>query len=358
LSTGKVGIVGAGIAGSVLAFELLNRGWDVHLFEQRAEGDHHACSYAAAGMLSPYCELDSAEPLVFRLGVSSLTLWADLLGKLEQPVFLQRAGSLVVAHPYDESELRRLESRVTSASAASGMVTADRAEIDRLEPELESRFSHGLFFPNEGQIDNRDVMSALRKNLTKRGARLFFSEKIQRVSPHEIASTSGLGRFDVVVDCRGLDGRSDLADLRGVRGELIHLQAPEVHLNRPVRLMHPRFPLYVVPRPDARFIVGATAVESDRNDPVTVRSTLELLSAAYALHPAFAEATILETVSQVRPAFPDNSPRILHQKGLLRLNGLYRHGFLLSPALALAAIRFLEAGEIDKSSPELFREAA
>jgi glycine oxidase len=64
---------------------------------------------------------------------------------------------------------------------------------------------------------------------------------------------------------------------------------------------------------------------------------LELLGAAYALHPAFAEAEILETGVDVRPAFPDNLPRVVERGGRIHVNGLYRHGFLLSPAMARQA---------------------
>ena len=61
---------------------------------------------------------------------------------------------------------------------------------------------------------------------------------------------------------------------------------------------------------------------------------LELLSAAYALHPAFGEAEIIEIGTGVRPAFPENLPRIGWHDGTLYINGLYRHGFLLAPPLA------------------------
>jgi glycine oxidase len=101
-----------------------------------------------------------------------------------------------------------------------------------------------------------------------------------------------------------------------------------------VRLLHPRIPLYVVPRGEGVFMVGATMIESDDTTRITARSMLELLSAAYALHPAFGEAEIVEIGTQARPAFPDNLPRIRRIDGTLYVNGLYRHGFLLAPALA------------------------
>ena len=81
-------------------------------------------------------------------------------------------------------------------------------------------------------------------------------------------------------------------------------------------------------------MVGATSIESASRGPVTARSAIELLSAAYALHPAFGEAEIVEMRADARPAFPDNLPRLVARGRRTYLNGLYRHGFLLAPAFA------------------------
>ena len=125
----------------------------------------------------------------------------------------------------------------------------------------------------------------------------------------------------------------NLRDLRGVRGELLHLHAPEVTLHHPIRLAHPRYPLYIVPRSDQLFVVGATEIESNDAGSITVRSALELLSAAYSMHSGFSEGRLVETCVDCRPAFPDHLPRITCEPGLIRVNGLYRHGFLLAPLL-------------------------
>jgi glycine oxidase len=112
-------------------------------------------------------------------------------------------------------------------------------------------------------------------------------------------------------------------------------------------MLHPRFPLYVVPRGDGVFMLGATMLESGERARVTARSVVELLNAAYALHPAFAEAEILEMGADARPAFADNLPRLRpFGPGSLHVNGLFRHGFLLSPALASRAADYFLNGTI------------
>ena len=141
---------------------------------------------------------------------------------------------------------------------------------------------------------------------------------------------------DVVIDCRGLAARDLLPDLRGVRGERLLLRSREIDLRRPVQLLHPRQSLYIVPWGDGIYMIGATVIETEDAGPLTVRSALELLSAAYAVHPAFGEAEIIEQGAGVRPAFSDNVPRAMVRDGgrHILVNGAYRHGFLLAPVLA------------------------
>src|SRR5207253_9790934 len=104
--------------------------------------------------------------------------------------------------------------------------------------------------------------------------------------------------------------KQELGDLRGVRGEILRVHAPEVSLTRPIRLRHPRYPVYLVPRPKNHYVIGATAIESEDEGRITIRSTLELLTTEYSVHPGFGEARILETMAALRPAFSDNVARV------------------------------------------------
>ena len=99
-------------------------------------------------------------------------------------------------------------------------------------------------------------------------------------------------------------------------------------------------------------MIGATMLETGGKYRVTVRSAVEMLNAAYALHPGFAEAEILELGSDARPAFPDNLPRLRRRGNTLYANGLYRHGYLLAPAVARMAADHL----LDGQKPEFMDE--
>lgn len=197
----------------------------------------------------------------------------------------------------------------------------DEGAIADLEPDLSGRFHQGLWFADEAHLNPRQALPSLASALTQRGGRI---EMGVAVTPAQLGDLP-------VIDCRGLAARDTLPELRGVRGEMLLLRSRDFRLSRAVRFLHPRIPLYIVPRDDGLLMLGATSIESDHTGPVSVRSALELLTAAYALHPALAEAEIVEFGVGVRPAFVDNIPRLVPQGRVVHFNGLYRHGFLLAP---------------------------
>jgi glycine oxidase len=318
----RVTVTGAGVAGLACALELAERGAAVEVLERAPTLAQAGCSWFAGGMLAPWCELESSVPLIARLGEEGLAWW--------QRRFPGTAlnGTLVIAHGRDAGELAQFARRTT------GFERLDDAGIAAHEPELAGRFPGALYFKGEGHLDPRAALTALLDEARRSGVGVRFG-----VDGHAAPLP---GRE--VIDCTGLGARGALPDLRGVRGEMLLLRAPEVSLSRPVRMLHPRLPVYVVPRGGGVYMVGATMIESDAATPITARSLLELLSACYALHPAFGEAEVLEICSGVRPAFADNLPRLRRVAGALHVNGLFRHGFLLAPALASRAARVVLEG--------------
>lgn len=297
-------IAGGGLAGLASALELARRGAKVRVFE--AGPAIGACSVAryAGGMLAPWCERDSADNEVITLGAAAADWWAELT-----PV--TRRGTLVVARPRDRAELARFSRRTSAFREVA------EAEIAELEPALAGRFSRGLFFEREAHLDPRRALRDLAMATRALGVEI-------------ILGTKAPGRVDL--NCTGI--QAPLPDLRAVRGEMAILHCPEITITRTIRFLHPRIPLYLVPRGDGKFMIGGTMIESSSNRPVTLRSLSELLGAAFAIHPGFAEASVIETGSGLRPTFPEHLPRIIQHGDTLHLNGLYRHGFLLAPAMA------------------------
>lgn len=324
-----VSIIGAGIAGAWQALLFAQAGHAVTLHERSDAGMTDATSHWAGGMLAPYCEAEVAEPIISRLGLRSLDIWRR---ELPDTPF---NGSLVVAHPRERSDFERF-ARTTEAHRR-----LDAAGLAELEPSLEGRFRDALFFPTEGHVEPRRVLPKLHERIVAAGGTIRFGSDVTAQDLQDLQGLDG-----IVIDCRGLSARDEQSELRGVKGEMILIETGEVQLARPVRLIHPRWPLYVIPREDNLFMLGATSIEAE-DTGVSVRSALELLGAAYAVHPAFGEARIVEFGSGLRPAYPDNLPRIGVRGGNISVNGLYRHGFLLAPALAELTLSYVERGQID-----------
>ena len=199
-----------------------------------------------------------------------------------------------------------------------------------------------MYLQGEGQLDNRQLLAALHATLTRLGVEQHWNQ------PRELADfqPGTPGQPDWVLDCRGLGARGQWPALRGVRGEVVRIHAPEVTLQRPTRLIHPRYPIYIAPKEDHLFVIGATEIESDDMSPASVRSTLELLSAAYTVHPGFAEGRIVEIATQCRPTLPDNLPAVRWSAPrVMEVNGLYRHGFMIAPAMLDVVLELLDSGD-------------
>lgn len=345
-------VVGAGVMGCLLALRLQKEGWQVTLFE--AETSFNNCSFAAAGLLAPLSELDKAEQVIFSLGMESVdTLWKLILNQLTDPIYFRQEGSLVVHHPQDKAEWQQFSTRIVNKLSDSCYQLLTQDTLSQLEPEL-NQFKVGYYFPKEAQLDNQALLLALKKHLCQQGVIWREQTFVAELHSGKVATAKESYVFDFVFDCRGIGAKSTFANLRGLRGELIWLHAPEVRLQRPIRFLHPRYNIYIVPRPNSYYLVGASELETEDSSPISVRTTLELLTAVYYVHRGFAEARIIKTVTHSRPTLVHHQPRIKYAKQLIAVNGLYRHGFLIAPALVEEIIRGLKSNQKDICYPELW----
>lgn len=351
----RIGIAGAGVLGRLLAWQLDRAGHHVTVFDPApgpqapATGSllperSHAAGFTAAGMLSPIAELDNASPALARLGWRSLGLWDGITQALHAQgcptALLRQHGSLLLAHGSDLGAARRvlarLEEGLRQLPELARPQALDRATLAALEPSLAPAL-HAWLLPGEGQLLPRELMQALATHAP--GVTWRWGERVEQIAPGRLVPASGpVCEVDLAIDVRGLGGRDSGMALRGVRGEVVWLHAPGVSLQRPLRLLHPRHRVYIVPRPGDRVVVGASEIESEDRSPVSLRTAVELMAAAQSVLPELAEARIVHMESNLRPALPDHAPRIEHRGGLLRINGLFRHGWLMAPALVQDAL--------------------
>jgi glycine oxidase len=338
----SIGIAGAGLLGRLLAWQLARAGHRVSVFDPACDAQpsfdgRQAAGFTAAGMLSPLAELDTSSAEVATLGWRSIALWRDIVFNLGTRPQFSTEGSLLLAHRSDIGSAQRVLARLACAPAGTPQAQpVSLPQLAELEPSLHGA-AHAWLLPDEGQIDPVAALLALQAEAP--GVQWNWNQAVASVAPGMLVLNDGTNhRFDLVLDVRGTGSRPEFP-VRGVRGETVWLHAPGHGLTRPVRLLHPRHRVYLVPRPGDIVLVGASEIESEDRSPVSLRSAVELMSAAHSVLPALAEARIQRLDVNLRPALPDNEPHIETKPGLVRINGLFRHGWLIAPALVQDALR-------------------
>lgn len=361
----KIAILGGGLAGRLVAWRLarssktdttnidngINLNAEIHVFEKGSldpdsRESKKAAAFTAAAMISPLSELVASELEIYRLGQTSLALWPLWLEQLGCPQHFHQQGSLVLAHPNDLAELRQFQRDLDFKLQQLSIEQPDphphyqslqgQSQVADFEPQIAAHFKQGLLLKNEAHIDHHEVLAQLVQTAQALGVQYHQHQALEINDP-------ALAEFDVIFDCRGMGGKNTNKTLRGVRGEVIWLECKDIILSRPIRLMHPRYKLYVVPKPNHQFIIGATEIESEDRSPISLRSSMELMSALYAINPAFGEARIIAQDCNLRPAYIDNLPQIEQRSSALgqpviSINGLYRHGYLIGPTIIEQAI--------------------
>ncbi|MBQ9724961.1 MAG: FAD-dependent oxidoreductase [Neisseriaceae bacterium] len=334
----QISILGGGLTGRLMALLLARQGHCIQLYEQGGKDGNLSAAFVAAAMLAPMAEAVDATPLVLQLGYQSLDLWKQIMPMLPEKVFMQFSGSLIVWHAQDGDISHRFAQQLRRGNGGKEVWQNWNADdIATNEPQLGGRFTSGFYLPTEGQLDNRQTLMALANAIEEVGVKCHWNTA---VSLTDITA-------DWLIDCRGFGAKTDWntgkSQLRGIRGEVARVYAPEITLNRPTRLLHPRYPLYIAPKENHIFVIGATQIESEDESPVSVRSGLELMSSLYAVTPAFGEARILELATNLRPTIDHHDPeiRVDTHKKILSINGLFRHGFMIAPAVCFAASRIL-----------------
>ena len=334
----RFGIIGGGLLGRLASFLLVEGGHSVSIFEKSglspSLGRNRSAAFTSAGLLSPFTEKETGGEYVFNLGMKSMNI-LRVVDKLVSRsigygIGFKQLGCLIVSSVNDRSYAHRLFQRIDFKQT---VMTKERALS--YEPNLASNLA-AWFIPDEGHLNPTIAMKNLHSaSLNKQcdgKAQWYFNCEIKEFGPGWIKTKEKKLLFDWVLDFRGL-GTTDNS-IRGVRGENFLLKVPKgFTLKYPIRFIHPRAKVYIVPREEDTILVGSTEIESEDLSEVSVESALELLGAARFILPVISEARIIGMDCNLRPANIDNLPKKELVDGLISINGLFRHGWLLAPAL-------------------------
>jgi glycine oxidase len=337
----NVVVVGAGVVGYAIAYELAARGARVQIIDPRGSG--LGATRASAGILAPYIEGHS-NPLL-ALGVSSLALYDRFIARLTSDaatkVEYRRSGTLQAALTEHQAAELATDARRLAASRASYSLLST-VEARQLEPSLSEGLTSALLIPDHGYVGVPSLMAAV----VDAGAHL-------GVMPHRdevasIASTSHLQvrmasgmviEGDAVIVAAG-SWSSRIAPLsttsmpvRPIRGQLVQLRAPAHLLTRVIWGAD----CYIVPWTDGTVLVGATMEDVGFDERTTDAAVKRLRASASALVPALEAMELVEARAGLRPATPDELPIIgpsSRMRGVFYATGHFRNGVLLAPLTA------------------------
>ena len=340
----NVAIIGAGLMGRVLATALHQaKCSDITLIDKDDYAGKNSPAYIAAGMLAHYCESIQGGKLIYELGSSSLSLWQKYLDLIDGKHLYNNRGTLLLAEDNFAAELTHYLAKIKFNTTSKGFcLHLDNADIIALEPEL--NFKSAYLVTEEASLNAREVYKQLGNYLLDK-VKWYNLSNIEQINDNKHLKINDVyHKFNWIIDCRGMGSKAIMPNLRGIRGEIMRIYAPHVNISRPIRLFHPRHNIYINPYANNHYIIGATEIESEDYSPVSAKSCSDLINYACTIHSGFAEGRILELNSSCRPTLPDNLPHIKLKDNYISINGLYRHGYLIAPALANIVTGFLNDG--------------
>jgi glycine oxidase len=341
-----VGIIGAGILGRLIAIELFKRNNKVTIFEKGDALSSESCTATAAGMLAPWSESYESSELVFELGISSLNLWPDILETLNANHLFIRQGTAHLALYREKHKLENFFERLKKRNLHFEAIKINSNNKKELVGEFSQEYSFGYYFPQEANLNPREFILKCNDFFKENNIYFEYNHKVIFNERNKIKTEQGNFYFDTIINTMGMGAKNvfekSKESLRGVRGSLLLVHAPLVNIHSVIRLTHLRYPIYIVPRENNKYIIGATSHETECLKPITVESLLELLSVASHFDKGFLEANLLDQRVNLRPTFMDGSPHFYSRNGIHYINGLYRNGITISPALAKIFCNYLE----------------
>ena len=342
-------IVGGGIIGLSVGWQLLRAGAQVEIYEE-STALRGGAGWVAAGMLAPDAEAGYEEESLFALCNESLSLYDKFLEELREDVTdasvptLDRCGSMLVAVTSDDIQILKRQYDFRKSLGDAEMELLRGAEARKREPLLSPKVKQALFLPKDAQINNRKLIEALHKAFVNRGGIIHEHSRIEKILiqggiAEGIEVHGNIQKASSITLAAGaLIGRIfgvESVGIRPVKGQMIALKSePTSQLHHLIR--SPR--VYLSAKDDGRLLIGASVEEQGASRSITAGPIMELLHYAWEVVPIVYELEIAELQAGLRPASRDHCPILgeADEKNLYYAAGHYRNGILLAPLTAYA----------------------
>lgn len=354
-------VIGGGVIGLSVAYEVARRGRSVMVVEKERPGS--GATDVAAGMLAPIAEADASLPQIVQLGLDSVRRYPEMVARIEQDSGLDcdyvRSGTVMVALDADHREVLR---HLAGERERMGLEVRELSagEARELEPRLSPRVVGGLQLMDDHSVDPRRLARALAAAIERRGGSLVFPAQVTAIDREgpSVAVKGASGQIlqvragAVLVAAGSWTSRDipgfDHLPLRPVKGQVVRVRGEKL-IERVVRTPD----VYLVPRSDGELVVGASSEEKGFDDRQLIGPILRLLTDAWRALPEIRELELFETNVGFRPTLRDHLPAIGPSgvEGVYLATGHYRHGILLAAATA----ELLAGLIVDGDSPELLQ---
>ncbi len=349
----KLGIIGGGIIGLSIGWQLAKRDYHVEILEKEKES--RGAAWVSAGMLAPQAELGFEQFNYFNLCMESLKMYPDYLKELQQDsgieVKLNKCGTLMAAFNRDQTEkIKRIKNFRESIESPGKWLTG--SEAIEIEPLLSPKCTCALLFEDDAEVDNRKLLEALKQAFLNCGGELYEEHEVESVNINNKAlHFHGIDvQYDYIIICAGswlpkIKGLEFLYDIsvKPVKGQIISLEPSQsFKLNHAVRADD----VYIMAKSDGRVIIGATVEDYGYDTHITAGAAKELLENAWEAIPAISELNITRIEAGLRPGSRDNQPVLgkTGYDGIYIAEGHYRSGVLLTPITAYNISKMI-AGE-------------
>ncbi len=359
-----VAIVGGGIIGLSIGWQLLRRGQEVTIFERGSTG--REASWIAGGLLAPHTEVGFEDEAFLRAGLKGLEQYRRFLDELSDDtgdrIPIDPRRTLMVAFDRDDTErIRRLyEFRLQLGLPVEWLQGSEARER---EPLLSPKVTAAMSLPDGGQVNNRRLVDALKRAFTKRGGSLREHTPVTSITIRNdravgvTTSESEIASRHVVLAAGCWSAQIDgvpaalRPPVRPVKGQMISLrQSDDVAFGHVVRSTD----IYVVPKDDGRLLVGATQEEKGFDKTPTAGEVMRMLERAWEAVPSIYDLPIDSVDVGLRPGSRDHLPIIgaTPISDLYYATGHFRHGILLAPLTAYAMSDLIVDGKmIDELVP-------